>query len=115
MGTSLDGTYVSRAKVLQVRCASRAFRRTCVVRLEQRMHALHGSTSGATCTGTVEDPTDVRPIAIGSCIRRLAEKTLLRRHREAIIAHFAPLQVAVAVPNGTELVAKAVQVLLDAN
>jgi hypothetical protein len=64
--------------------------------------------------GTVDAPEDVRPIAIGSALRRLAEKTLLRTHSEELQAHFLPHQLAVAVPNGTELGTKAVQVLLHA-
>ena len=45
---------------------------------------------------------DVRPIAVGECLRRLASKCLCRAVREAAREYLSPMQLGVAMPNGSE-------------
>ena len=63
--------------------------------------------------GTVPAPEDVRPIAIGAVFRRIVGRCLLVMWAQRFRDFFAHIQVAVSVPNGAELVTKALQIALS--
>jgi hypothetical protein len=59
--------------------------------------------AGAKLIALVKVNNDVRPIAVGESLRRLAARLLLTPHRAALAAHLLPFgQVGVGVPGGIE-------------
>ena len=58
---------------------------------------------------------DVRPIAIGECIRRLTAKVLCLQKKESFAAYFSPLQHGVAIEGGSELLLHHLSVLAEAH
>ena len=58
---------------------------------------------------------DLRPIAVGETLRRLVGKCLCAAVKEDALHHFAPLQLGVATPLGTEAIIHAVRQWLVRN
>ena len=58
---------------------------------------------------------DVRPIAIGECLRRLTAKAVCVDCKDSFSSYFNPVQHGVATPSGSELVIHHIQLLLEAN
>ena len=58
---------------------------------------------------------DVRPIAVGECIRRLTDKTLCLQKKESFSSFLSPLQHGVAVEGGPELIVHHISLLLESN
>ena len=55
-----------------------------------------------------KDPGDVRPIAVGETIRRLASKCFCAETKETAADYLRPLQVGVACPLGAEATVSAI-------
>ena len=60
--------------------------------------------AGASLHALPKSGCDVRPIAVGECLRRLASKCFCAAIRGAAREYLAPLQLGVAVPHGIEAV-----------
>ena len=58
--------------------------------------------AGASLHALPKSGCDVRPIAVGECLRRLASKCLCAAVRDAAREYLAPLQLGVAVSHGIE-------------
>ncbi|CAE7221869.1 STRN3, partial [Symbiodinium pilosum] len=58
--------------------------------------------AGASLHAVPKAADDVRPIAVGECLRRLASKCLCAAFKDAAREVLAPLQLGVAVPYGAE-------------
>ena len=58
---------------------------------------------------------DVRPIAIGECLRRLTARVLCAKKKKDFSDFFAPLQYGVATEGGSELLIHQIQLLLESN
>ena len=58
---------------------------------------------------------DVRPIAIGECLRCITARVICRQKREAFADYFCPMQHGVSTPSGSELVAHHIKLLLERN
>lgn len=70
----------------------------------------------ASCLVALNKPNgDVRPIAIGECIRRLTAKTICAQKRESLATFFTPLQHGVALKGGSELLFHHISLLLESN
>jgi hypothetical protein len=71
--------------------------------------------AGATLLPLSKPDGDVRPVAVGTTLRRVIGRVVAAVHKEAFAEFFSPLQVGVAVPGGGELPAHAVRAALAAN
>ena len=58
---------------------------------------------------------DVRPIAVGECIRRLTAKTLCLQKKESFSSFLSPLQHGLAVEGGPKLIVHHISLLLESN
>ena len=61
------------------------------------------------------DAPDVGPLAVGECLRRAINTTLLSDLKLACADHFWPQQVAIGVPGGISLLVFGVRALLELN
>ena len=58
---------------------------------------------------------DVRPIAVGECLRRLTAKVICQQKKESFTIFFSPLQHGVAVDGGSELLIHHISLLLESH
>ena len=68
--------------------------------------------AGAPLTPLRKSNNDVRPIAVGETLRRVAGSILLARNRDPIANHFAPHQLGVCMKRGTEVITHAVRAFM---
>ena len=54
---------------------------------------------------------DVRPIAIGECLRCITARAICRQEREAFADYFCPIQHGVSTSSGSELLAHHIKLL----
>ena len=60
-----------------------------------------------------ENKYDVRPIAVGDCLRRLTAKLACRQLKVKISNYLSPYQNGVATPGGAELMTHLIQACLE--
>ena len=65
--------------------------------------------AGAILTPLRKPNNDVRPIAVGETLRRIAGSILIARSRDTIVNHFAPHQLGMCTRHGTEVITHAVR------
>ena len=70
--------------------------------------ALAPALAGASLFALNKDDGDVRPIAVGETVRRLASKCLCAATKEEAASYLRPLQVGVACPLGAEAAVKVI-------
>ena len=69
--------------------------------------------AGAKLIALKKNECDVRPIAVGSCIRRLVAKSVCFQMKEVIANYLAPHQYEVCTPGGSEMLTHLVQLCLQ--
>ena len=69
--------------------------------------------AGAKLIALRKNESDVHPIAVGSCIRRLVAKSVCLQMKEAIANYLVPHQYGVCTPGGSEMMTHLVQLCLQ--
>ena len=65
--------------------------------------------------GLKKNEKDVRPIAVGNCLRRLVAKSAIQTLKEEIAAYLAPHKYGVSIPGGAEMMYHLVQMYIEQN
>ena len=71
--------------------------------------------AGAKLIGLKKNEKDVRPIAVGNCLRRLVAKSAIQTLKAEIAAYLAPHQYGVSIPGGAEMMSHLVQMYIEQN
>ena len=69
--------------------------------------------AGAKLIALQKNVNDVRPLAVGDCLRRLTAKLACRQLNEKIPIYLASHQYGVATPGGAELITHLIQACLE--
>ena len=77
--------------------------------------SVSGLLSGSKLIALPKTGGDVRPIAIGECLRRVTAKVICRQKKESFATYFEPIQHGVAVEGGTERLVHHVNLLLESH
>src|SRR4051812_25310896 len=51
-----------------------------------------------------KDDKNIRPIAMGDALLKLAGRLVMAQHRDALVRHFAPLQLGAGIEGGGEMI-----------
>ena len=65
--------------------------------------------------GLKKNQKDVRPIAVGNCLRRLVAKSAIQTLKAEIAAYLAPHQYGVSIPGGADMMSHLVQMYIEQN
>ena len=77
--------------------------------------SVSGLLSGSRLIALPKTGGDIRPIAIGECLRRVTAKVICRQKKESFATYFEPIQHGVAVEGGTERLVHHVNLLLESH
>lgn len=91
---------------------------TDIIKLLMSGNVLHDVTpfiAGDNLTALIKKNCDIRPIAVGDTLRRLAARCLCSLLQEQAVNYFLPNQHGVAVPGGAEAIIHGLRLIWENN